>query len=117
MNGTDTRFTGSIPETYDRLMGPRLFAPYAADLAARARALGAGRVVEVAAGTGIATRALAAAMPEARIEATDLNQAMILERDPRRLLEAVEAATRALRTALGDGAVDGSMRAFVFTAS
>ncbi|HZR10637.1 MAG TPA: methyltransferase domain-containing protein [Myxococcales bacterium] len=267
MNETDTRFTGSIPETYDRLMGPMLFAPYAAELAARARRLGARRVLEIAAGTGIATRALAGALPEAEIEATDLNEAMvsfaasrnpsprvrwstadatalpypdrafdlaicqfgvmffpdrgrafrearrvlspggtylfsvwdgieqneitrivsralaamfpqnpptfmergphghgdcvalerdlresgfmhvgwepvalrsraasardaavalcegtplrheILERDPRRLGEAVEAATRALRAALGDGAIEGSMRAFVFTAS
>lgn len=77
MNDIDTQFTGSIPETYDRFMGPMLFAPYAADLAARARDLGARRVMEVAAGTGIATRALAAALPEALIEATDLNQAMV----------------------------------------
>jgi SAM-dependent methyltransferase len=77
MNETDTRFTGSIPETYDRFMGPMIFVPYAADLAARARRRGARRILEVAAGTGIATRALAGALPEAEIEATDLNEAMI----------------------------------------
>jgi ubiquinone/menaquinone biosynthesis C-methylase UbiE len=77
MNESDTRFTGSIPETYDRHLVPMFFAPYASDLAERARALGARRVLEVAAGTGVVTRALAAALPDARIEATDLNDAMV----------------------------------------
>jgi ubiquinone/menaquinone biosynthesis C-methylase UbiE len=77
MPEADTAFTGSIPETYDRYLGPLLFAPYGDDLARRARALGAERIVEIAAGTGIATRALASSLPHARIEATDLNDAMV----------------------------------------
>ncbi|HEX4571191.1 MAG TPA: methyltransferase domain-containing protein [Dongiaceae bacterium] len=74
---TDRQFAGSIPALYDRFMGPMLFQPYAEDLAARATALSPHRVLEVAAGTGIVTRALAAALPGAAITATDLNQAML----------------------------------------
>lgn len=77
MSGGDTVFAGSIPAFYDHYLGPLLFAPYAADLAARAAALGPKRILETAAGTGIVTAALAAALPEAEITATDLNQAML----------------------------------------
>ena len=70
-------FTGRIPEIYDRDLGPMLFAPYAADMAERAKALGPKSVLEIAAGTGIVTQALARALPDATIEATDLNQAMV----------------------------------------
>jgi SAM-dependent methyltransferase len=70
-------FAGSIPALYERHLGPLLFAPYAADLAARAAALGPRRILETAAGTGIVTAALAAALPAAEIIATDLNQAML----------------------------------------
>jgi ubiquinone/menaquinone biosynthesis C-methylase UbiE len=61
---------------YDRLMVPLIFQPYALDLAGR---LGAARdILEVAAGTGAVTRALAARLAtDARIVATDLNQPMI----------------------------------------
>lgn len=77
MASTDTAFAGSIPEYYDRCLGPFLFEPYAADLAARAAALGPARLLETAAGTGIVTAALAAALPEAEIVATDLNPDML----------------------------------------
>ena len=78
MSRTDTVFTGRIPELYDQLMGPMLFQPYAADMARRLAGLAAGNVLETAAGTGIVTRALAAALPEAvAITATDLNQPML----------------------------------------
>lgn len=77
MSGGDTVFAGSIPAFYDHYLGPLLFAPYAADLAARAAALGPKRILETAAGTGIVTAALAAALPAAEITATDLNQAML----------------------------------------
>ena len=73
----DSQFTGSIPALYDRCLGPMLFRPYAQDIAARAAALGPGRILETAAGTGIVTEALAGALPEAEIVATDLNQAML----------------------------------------
>jgi len=74
---SDRQFAGSIPALYERFMGPMLFQPYAEDLAARAKALAPMRLLEVAAGTGMATRALAAALPGTAITATDLNQAML----------------------------------------
>jgi SAM-dependent methyltransferase len=66
-----------MPEIYDRCLGPALFAPYADDLAARAAALAPTSVLELAAGTGIATAALVRALPEAHVVATDLNPAMV----------------------------------------
>lgn len=77
MQATDTVFAGSIPELYDRCLGPFLFEPYADDLAARAVALRPRRILETAAGTGIVTAALAAALPQAEIVATDLNADML----------------------------------------
>jgi ubiquinone/menaquinone biosynthesis C-methylase UbiE len=77
MSGQDTHFVGSIPAVYDELLGPLMFAPYAVDLAERLRRARATAVLEVAAGTGIVTRALAAALPSARLVATDLNDAML----------------------------------------
>jgi SAM-dependent methyltransferase len=73
----DRLWTGSMPETYDRYLGPAVFLPHAIDLARRAAALGASDVLEVAAGTGLLTRALAEALPAARITATDLSEAMV----------------------------------------
>lgn len=77
MVATDTAFAGSIPEYYHRCLGPFLFEPYAEDLARRARELGPRRILETAAGTGIVTAALARALPEAEILATDLNPDML----------------------------------------
>src|SRR5918911_2098697 len=78
MRETDRPFEGSIPETYDRYLGPLLFEPYTRDLAARLAALGPARVLKTAAGTGVATRALACALPAgAAIVATDLNRPML----------------------------------------
>lgn len=77
MTAADSAFVGSIPALYDRHLGQLLFAPYAAELAARARDEPASRVLEIAAGTGIVTRALLAALPAAAITATDLNAAMV----------------------------------------
>jgi ubiquinone/menaquinone biosynthesis C-methylase UbiE len=73
----DSAFVGSIPALYDLHLGPLLFEPYAADIAARARTEPPRRVLEIAAGTGIVTRALHDALPDAEIVATDLNEAMI----------------------------------------
>ena len=74
----DTVFTGSIPKFYDTHMVPLIFEPYAADLVSRLQSRTVTRVLEVAAGTGVVTRAMCAALPESvSIVATDLNQAMI----------------------------------------
>jgi SAM-dependent methyltransferase len=57
---------------------PLIFDPYAADLAARLAELAPRRVLEIAAGTGVVTRAMAKSLPTgASIVATDLNQAML----------------------------------------
>ena len=78
MAQSDTVFAGSIPSLYDRYLGPLIFAPYAADMAARVASGPAQRVLETAAGTGILTRALAAVLSvAAEIVATDLNQPML----------------------------------------
>lgn len=78
MQELDKVFAGSIPEFYERHMVPLIFEPYAPDLAARLRSRSPARVLEVAAGTGVVTRALAHALPaESAIVATDLNQAML----------------------------------------
>jgi ubiquinone/menaquinone biosynthesis C-methylase UbiE len=75
---TDKLFAGSIPENYDRYMVPLIFEPYAADLAQRAASLWPTAVLEIAAGTGVVTRALAPRLsPNARYTVTDLNQPML----------------------------------------
>ncbi|MGE8469823.1 MAG: class I SAM-dependent methyltransferase [Paraburkholderia hospita] len=74
----DTGFTGSIPEIYERYLVPMIFEPYASDLASRAASVQPSRVLEIAAGTGVVTRAMADALSEhVEIVATDLNQAML----------------------------------------
>lgn len=71
-------FTGSIPETYDRGLGPVIFADYAREMAARAAACKPRRVLETAAGTGIVTRALREALSaDTAITSTDLNPPML----------------------------------------
>ncbi len=93
MTRPDAAFTGSIPEVYERHLVPLLFVPYADDIAARARAIGARRVLEIAAGTGVVTRALAEALPEARIEGTDLNEAMVSFAAARTAIPAIRWST------------------------
>lgn len=74
----DKLFAGSIPKLYETCLVPLIFEPYAEDLATRLNAMRLSRVLEVAAGTGVATRAMAAALPESvSIVATDLNQPML----------------------------------------
>lgn len=67
------RFAGSIPDYYDRCMGPHLFEPYAIDVAARVPA--GARVLEIACGTGRVTRHLVARGLE--VVATDLFEPMV----------------------------------------
>jgi SAM-dependent methyltransferase len=71
-------FVGSIPENYDRYLGPVLFEPYAADLVARLKVPEQASVLEIACGTGIVTRRLRDWLDSSvRIVATDLNEAMM----------------------------------------
>jgi trans-aconitate methyltransferase len=72
-----SRWVDSMPEAYDRYLGEAVFRPFARDLAGRAARLRPGRVLEVAAGSGIATAELLAAWPTAQLTATDLNPAMV----------------------------------------
>ena len=75
---SDRVFTGSISKAYDALLVPLIFEPYATDLANRLSAIQPARVLEIAAGTGVVTRALASALPSSTsIIATDLNQSML----------------------------------------
>jgi len=75
---TDKVFAGSIPQLYDTHLVPLLFEHYAQDLAGRLAGRPCSRLLEIAAGTGAATRALAASLPaDVGIVATDLNPAMI----------------------------------------
>jgi SAM-dependent methyltransferase len=74
----DTVFSGHIPALYETYLVPLTFAPYATDLASRVAQRSPTRVLEIAAGTGVVTRALATTLPEsATIVATDLNQTML----------------------------------------
>lgn len=77
MTATDTVFAGSIPALYDQYMVPLVFAPYARLVAERAAELNPRRILETAAGTGVVTKALHRALPQAEITATDLNAPML----------------------------------------
>ena len=57
---TDLAFTGSVAQLYERYMVPLIFEPYAVDMARRVAEHGPRRVLEIAAGTGVVTRQLAA---------------------------------------------------------
>lgn len=77
-HGSDKIFAGSIPELYDKHLVPLIFEPYAADLVKRLASRPLTRVLEIAAGTGVLTRAMASALPDnVSIVATDLNQPML----------------------------------------
>lgn len=70
-------FIHSSPSLYDRYMGPLLFEPYAQHVAERVALLRPERILETAAGTGIVTRAVSEAVPEATVVATDVNPALV----------------------------------------
>ena len=76
MADTDV-FKHSTPLLYDRYMGPLLFEPYARYVAERVVLLRPSKILETAAGTGIVTRALRDAAPEATIVATDINPGVV----------------------------------------
>jgi len=78
MTDQHAAFVGSIPENYDRYLGPCLFEDYAADIAQRVQVPDGASVLEIACGTGIVTRKLRDSLPAGvRLVATDLNEAMI----------------------------------------
>ena len=71
-------FAGSIPEYYDKCLGPAWFQAFAADLAERLPVKPAGHVLELACGTGIVTRRLRERLDRSlRLVASDLSNAML----------------------------------------
>lgn len=66
-----------MPDAYERWLAPTVFHPFAVDLAHRVSAHAPRRVLELAAGTGVLTRELVAAVASAEVTATDLNDAMV----------------------------------------
>lgn len=78
MANTNASFVGSIPRNYDRYLGPLLFEPFALDLVKRLQVASGAQVLEIACGTGIATRQLRAHLPSrTALIATDLNEPML----------------------------------------
>lgn len=74
----DKAFEGSIPEFYDAYLTPLIFEPYARDLAQRVNSAPVSNVLEIAAGTGVVTRAMVDAFgANVSIVATDINQPML----------------------------------------
>lgn len=73
---TPPSFAGSIPENYDRYLGPYIFEPYAIEMAERVPPNGR-RLLEIACGTGRVTAHLRTTLPNAEIIATDLNPDML----------------------------------------
>src|ERR1051326_5842255 len=66
-----------MASAYERGLVSTVFRPFAVDLAERAAPIAPRRVLEVAAGTGVLTQELLAALPSAELVATDLNEAMV----------------------------------------
>lgn len=74
----DAAFVGSIPEKYDRYLGPLFFHDYADEMAARLPVRPGVRVLETACGTGIVTeRLLGRLAGTGHLVATDLNEPML----------------------------------------
>jgi SAM-dependent methyltransferase len=75
---SDRVFSGSVAEIYETDLVPLLFEPYAPLLVRRLPSSGLSRVLEIAAGTAVVTRAMAAMLPRSvAIVATDLNRGML----------------------------------------
>lgn len=90
MSTKDAQFVGSIPEIYEKHLVPVIFDPFARDLASRMGPRVEGSVLEIACGTGVLTRTMVPCLADdARLIATDLNEAMLrlaeqrTPRDPR----------------------------------
>lgn len=78
MDNNSAEFVGSIPDLYDRGLGPVIFADYARAMAEFVALSAPRTVLETAAGTGIVTRALRDHLLAAtKITATDLNGPML----------------------------------------
>ena len=78
MDRNYAKFDGGIPQNYDDGLGPHIFEDFGARLARQVADSAPGRVLELAAGTGIVSRMLRDTMPsDGRLTATDLNEGML----------------------------------------
>jgi len=78
MVDANASFTGSIPEFYDRCLGPAWFDAFAEDIAHRLSPRPPGDLLEIACGTGLVTRRMRDRLdPEVRLIATDISKAML----------------------------------------
>ena len=77
MKEQELRFAGSVPASLRASHGAADIPALCDELARRARDRRPKTILETASGTGVVTRALHAAMPDADIVATDLNQPML----------------------------------------
>jgi SAM-dependent methyltransferase len=104
----DKVFAGAIPKLYEELLVPLIFAAYADDIAGRVTARSPARVLEIAAGTGVVTRALASRLPESTvIVATDLNPGMLETAQATGTARPVQwRACDAMQLPFGDGEFD-----------
>ena len=77
MSTTNFSFSGSIPEKYDRYLGPYIFEPYAIYITERIKN-SPGKVLEIACGTGRVTMHIAKKIGRhAKLIATDINPDML----------------------------------------
>lgn len=78
MSISNSAFEGSVPDYYDKYLGPLVFEDYSIDLANRIQVNGKPRILEIAAGTGIATRHISQRISSnASLIVTDLNEGML----------------------------------------
>lgn len=78
MTENAAEFVGSIPEHYDKGLGPVIFTGFAKDLARRLHEPALGAVLELAAGTGIVSRVIRDTLPaDCHFVVTDLNEPML----------------------------------------
>jgi len=82
------QFDEPLVASYETLLSPILFDPYAVHMVEYAARSRPANILEVAAGTGVLTRALRSRMPTAEIVATDISPAMAAE--GRRATEGLE---------------------------
>ncbi len=100
MEKSNLDFIGSIPYHYDKDLGPIIFEDYAQDLANRVSVDDGGKVLEIAAGTGILTKALRDRLAQdIDLVVTDLNLpmlefAMSKFNDPTNMIFQTEDATK-----------------------
>lgn len=78
MTESHSAFIGEIPRNYEKYLGPLVFNEYVEDLVRRITVPKDGQFLEIAAGTGLATRKLRDSISQdVDIVATDLNEDML----------------------------------------